>query len=72
MESIICLDTARDAYAIQNCYQTMTVGQLIDLLSQYDEDSPVVFRNDKGYTYVNITEQSFEEVYPENYDSLEH
>ena len=71
MESIICLDTARDAYAIQECYRSMTVREMIDYLSQFDEDSPIVFRNDKGYTYGNITHESFEEVYPEDIDTVE-
>ena len=71
MESIICLDTARDAYAIQDCYNSMTVREMIEYLSQFDEDSPVVFRNDKGYTYGNITHGSFEEVYPEDNETEE-
>lgn len=33
---------------------TMTVGELIDILSQYDEDQPVYIRNDNGYTYGSV------------------
>lgn len=29
-------------------------GELIDILSQYDEDQPVYIRNDNGYTYGSV------------------
>lgn len=33
----------------------MTVGELIEILQEYDEDSPIYLRNDNGYTYGSIT-----------------
>ena len=39
----------------------MTVAELIDYLSQFDEELPVYLSNDQGYTYGNIDEDSFEE-----------
>ena len=39
----------------------MTVGELIRFLSNYDEDREVFLRNDNGYTYGNITEDSIED-----------
>ena len=39
----------------------MTVGELIDILSQYDEDQPVYIRNDNGYTYGSVQMDSITE-----------
>jgi hypothetical protein len=39
----------------------MTVGELIEYLEQFDEDTKVYLSNDNGYTYGSITESSFEE-----------
>ena len=33
-------------------------GELIEILSDFDEDLPVYLRNDNGYTYGNITERT--------------
>lgn len=46
----------------------MTVGEMIDVLSQYDEDTPVYLSFDNGYTYGGITEERFEEDYGEDND----
>ena len=51
----VYIDSRRDGYSPSQCHDTMTVGELIDILSQYDEDQPVYIRNDNGYTYGNIT-----------------
>ena len=45
----------------------MTVRELIDRLSDYDEDTLVYLNNDNGYTYGSITDSSFEE----NFDDEE-
>jgi hypothetical protein len=34
----------------------MTVGELIEFLEQFDEDTEVFLNNDNGYTYGSITE----------------
>ena len=54
----VYIDSRRDGYSPRQCHDTMTVGELIDILSQYDEDQPVYIRNDNGYTYGNITERT--------------
>ena len=54
----VYIDSRRDGYSPSQCHDTMTVGELIDILSQYDEDQPVYIRNDNGYTYGNITERT--------------
>lgn len=55
MRKAIFLDTNHTGYSPLQCGQTMTVGDLIDLLSAFDEDTRVYFRNDGGYTYGCIT-----------------
>ncbi len=45
----------KNGYGTDQCGKTLTVGELIEILQEYDEDSPVYLRNDNGYTYGNIT-----------------
>ncbi len=46
-----------NGYDTEQCGKTMTVGELIEYLSEYDEDRPVYIRNDNGYTYGHIREE---------------
>ena len=46
--------------------KTMTVGELIVFLEDYDEDTPLYLSFDNGYTYGGITEGRFEENYGED------
>lgn len=55
------IEGRREGYAPEQIYRTCTVGELINFLSDYDEDTPVFLKNDRGYTYGSITETSFEE-----------
>lgn len=45
------IDGKRNGYGIDQCGRTLTVGELIALLEEYDNDRPVYLRNDNGYTY---------------------
>ena len=62
MASIITIDGRREGYAPDQIKRTMTVGELIDYLSQFDEDCPVMLDNDNGYTYGSIDWNSFGEI----------
>lgn len=53
----IYIEGKRNGYGPDQCGQTLTVGELIEILEQFDEDSPVYLRNDNGYTYGSITER---------------
>lgn len=53
------IETSRDGYTPVQCGRTMTVGQLIDLLSEYDDDTEVFLSNNNGYTYGSINNNSF-------------
>lgn len=55
------INTKRNGYSTEQCGNTITVGELIDLLQQYDEDTKIYLKNDNGYTYGSISEWDFEE-----------
>lgn len=59
MEKLI-LDTVREGYSADQIRHTMTVGELISFLEDYDEDTPIYLGFDRRYTYGGITEHRFE------------
>ena len=67
MEKLI-YSTFREGYGIDQISRTMTVGDLISFLEDYDEDTPIYLSFDNGYTYGGITEARFEENYDDEED----
>ena len=65
MKNRIYIEGRRDGYDPEQCGRTMTVGELIAYLEQFDEDAEVLLKNDNGYTFGSVTEDSFEEAYDE-------
>lgn len=63
MNRPILLRAEREGYSIEQIRRTMTVGELIAFLSDFDEDRPIYLSHDGGYTYGGITEDSFPEDY---------
>ena len=61
----LLIEGRRNGYTTEQCGNTMTVGDLIRFLEQYDEDTKVYLNNDNGYTFGSITESSFEEDWSE-------
>ena len=51
----------RNGYAPEQCGRTLTAGELIEFLEQFDESTPIYLKNDNGYTYGSITECDIEE-----------
>ena len=51
------INSNRNGYSPDQCGRTLTVGELISILSDYDEDRLVYIRNDNGYTCGSITER---------------
>jgi len=52
MKRFLVIDAGRKAYSASDVGETMTVGDLIGILSGLDEDTPVVVGNDndgRGY-----------------------
>lgn len=50
------IDARRTLYSVDQYCKTLTAGELIALLEQHDEDTPVFLRFDNGYTYGSISE----------------
>lgn len=62
----LMIDAPREGYAPDQIRRTMTVGDLIAQLEQFDEDTPVYLKHDGGYTYGGIYEYSFDEYEEED------
>lgn len=58
----IYIEGKRNGYGTDQCGQTLTVGELIEILEQFDYDRPIYLRNDNGYTYGSITERDIEDA----------
>lgn len=57
----LIIQTLREGYGTDQVRRTMTAGDLIEALSEYDEDTPVYLSFDRGYTYGGITYERIEE-----------
>lgn len=56
MRTVVTIETSRTDYSARAAAErSMTVGELIEMLSEYDEKTKVVFSNDNGYTYGRIS-----------------
>lgn len=64
----LLIQTLREGYGLDQIRRTMTAGELIEFLSNYDENTPVYLSFDNGYTYGGITESRFEDDYEEDSD----
>ena len=51
MEKLI-YSTFREGYGVDQINRTMTAGELINFLAQYDEDTPIYLSFDNGYNVV--------------------
>ena len=64
----LILDTFREGYGVDQIRKTMTVGELIGFLSDFDEVTPVDLGFDNRYPDGGITEGRFEMDYGEEDD----
>ena len=53
------INANNNGYEPSQCGRTLTVGELIELLSYFDEGRPVYLRFDDGYSYGSIGEYDF-------------
>lgn len=68
----ILLETNRSGYSTDQVGHTLTVGELIGMLMDFDEDIPVYFSNDNGYTYGRLDWECIrDEEDPEEDEELE-
>lgn len=71
MATKLVLYTEREGYAISQIDHTMTAGEIVELLQEYDEDTPVYLAFDNGYTYGSVHMGRFEEKYDDEDDEYE-
>ena len=57
----VFIEAKRNGYSPEQCGPTLTVSELINLLSDMDEDAKVYLSNDNGYTYGSLNQWSFTE-----------
>lgn len=61
---VIIIEAKREGYTIEqaeNEREAVTVGELMRLLEDFDEDTKVYISNDNGYTYGSVTEYRIRE-----------
>lgn len=61
-KTVLTIDGRRTGYTINQILRyenTLTVGELKNFLEDFDDDTPVMINNDNGYTYGEITYDSF-------------
>ena len=60
-QRVIKIEAKREGYSINQVSNTMTVGELIDYLEQFDENDKVYLSHDNGYTYGGINYNDIDE-----------
>ena len=58
---VLLLNTHIDGYNVDQCNSPITVGDLISFLSDFEEDTPIYFKNDGGYTFGSLRYRDIEE-----------
>lgn len=56
MKDALFINANRNGYSPDQCGKTLTVGELIEILAGYDEETPIYLSHDNGYTYGSIKE----------------
>ena len=63
-KQVIIIEAKREGYTIEqaeNEREAITVGELMQMLEDFDEDTKVYISNDNGYTYGSVTEYRIRE-----------
>ena len=58
----LIIEVHRTGYATSQIDETMTVGDLIETLEQFEPDALVYTSHDNGYTFGGISESDFDEI----------
>lgn len=71
--SVLIMEAERTGYGADQIRRTMTVGELIAFLSDYDENTLIYTSQDKGFTYggilyENFREEEIEDEFEEEYE----
>lgn len=59
-KEVLIIEANREGYSIEqaeNERTAITVGELMRLLEDFDEDAKIYISNDRGYTYGSVTER---------------
>ena len=68
-KQVIIIEAKREGYTIEqteNEREAITVGELMQMLEDFDEDTKVYISNDNGYTYGSVTEYRIHEDWIES------
>lgn len=57
MQEVIIINAQRNGYSPSQTGQTLTAAELIEILQEYDENTPIFLSHDNGYTYGSIRER---------------
>ena len=58
---MLIINAKRNGYAPDQCGNTMTVGEMMRYLEDFEPDEKIYLSHDKGYTYGSISQWDFEE-----------
>lgn len=64
----VIIEVHRAGYATDQIRETMTVGNLIEMLEQFEPDALVYTSHDNGYTFGGINDWDFDEIEEEEDD----
>ena len=56
------IETERQGYSPDQISKTLTVGELKNILDQFEDEDKVILSFDNGYTYGGITDDDFREA----------
>ena len=61
-KKVLVIETQREGYAPAQCRETLTAGEIRNILNGYDDETPVYSFLGDGYTYGSIHLNSFKLV----------
>ena len=67
----ILIEAQRQGYDTDQVGDTITAGELIKILEEYEEDTPIFISNDNGYTYGSIKNWDIKEEYDKEDEEYE-
>ena len=69
-KTAILFNTKKTGYSVNQVLEeksTLTVQELIDYLSDFDPNSPILFSNDDGYTFGELNDYTIDEIEIDNF-----
>ena len=58
-KKVIVFEARRDGYGIDQIEEPVTVGELMRMLKDWDEDTPIILSHDGGYTYGSLSRTAY-------------